>query len=74
VIAGIIGKTRFIYDVVGDDVNIAARIESAGSPMTVTISPSTHSLIVNRFHTSSAGIANLKGKGDMELFRVSGRS
>jgi len=74
VIAGIIGKTRFIYDVVGDDVNIAARVESAGSPMTVTISPVTHSLIGNRFHTTSAGIANLKGKGEMELFKVNGRA
>ncbi len=74
VIAGIIGKTRFIYDVVGDDVNIAARVESAGSPMTVTISPVTHSKIGNRFHTTSAGIANLKGKGEMELFKVNGRA
>jgi class 3 adenylate cyclase len=74
VIAGIIGKTRFIYDVVGDDVNIAARVESAGTPMAVTISPATHSMIGNRFHTSSAGIANLKGKGEMELFKVKGRA
>jgi class 3 adenylate cyclase len=74
VIAGIIGKTRFIYDVVGDDVNIAARVESAGTPMAVTISPATLSMIGNRFHTISAGIANLKGKGEMELFRVDGRA
>jgi adenylate cyclase len=74
VIAGIIGKTRFIYDVVGDDVNIAARIESAGTPMAVTISPATLSMIGNRFHTVSAGIASLKGKGEMELFRVDGRA
>ena len=74
VIAGIIGKTRFIYDVVGDDVNIASRVESAGTPMAVTISPATLSMIGNRFHTVSAGIANLKGKGEMELFRVDGRA
>jgi class 3 adenylate cyclase len=59
---------------VGDDVNIAARVESAGTPMAVTISPATHSMIGNRFHTSSAGIANLKGKGEMELFKVKGRA
>jgi class 3 adenylate cyclase len=74
VIAGIIGKTRFIYDVVGDDVNIAARIESAGTPMAVTISPATLSMIGNRFETISAGISNLKGKGEMELFKVNGRA
>jgi class 3 adenylate cyclase len=70
VIAGIIGKTRFIYDIVGDDVNIAARTESAGSPMMVTITPSTRDLIQENFILNSAGIFHLKGKGEMELFHV----
>jgi adenylate cyclase len=70
VIAGIIGKTRFIYDVVGDDVNIAARTESAGSPMKVTITPATRELVANHFEMQSAGVFNLKGKGEMELFHV----
>jgi len=70
VIAGIIGKTRFIYDIVGDDVNVAARTESAGSPMKVTITPSTRSLVENHFTLESAGVHNLKGKGEMELFHI----
>ena len=70
VIAGIIGKTRFIYDIMGDDVNIAARTESAGSPMKVTITPSTHALVQGQFTLQSAGISHLKGKGEMELFQV----
>jgi CheY-like chemotaxis protein len=70
VIAGIIGKTRFIYDIVGDDVNIAARTESAGSPMKVTITPATRELIEDNFKLDSAGIFHLKGKGEMELFHV----
>jgi adenylate cyclase len=70
VIAGIIGKTRFIYDIVGDDVNIAARTESAGSPMKVTITPTTRSLVENQFTLHSAGICTLKGKGELELFHV----
>jgi class 3 adenylate cyclase len=70
VIAGIIGKTRFIYDIMGDDVNIAARTESAGSPMKVTITPATHSLVQGQFKLQSAGISHLKGKGEMELFHI----
>ena len=72
VIAGIIGKTRFMYDVVGDDVNIAARVESAGTVMKVTITPTTRHLLGSTFETKSEGIAQLKGKGDLELFTVSG--
>jgi class 3 adenylate cyclase len=70
VIAGIIGKTRFIYDIVGDDVNVAARTESAGSPMKVTITPTTRALVENQFTMQSAGVYTLKGKGEMELFHI----
>jgi class 3 adenylate cyclase len=70
VIAGIIGKTRFIYDVVGDDVNIASRTESAGETMKVTITEATRTLIEKDFVVKSAGISHLKGKGEMELFHL----
>ena len=70
VVAGIIGKTRFIYDVLGDDVNIAARVESAGTPMRVTITPATRNLMGDKLQTQSAGIASLKGKGELELYTV----
>ena len=70
VIAGIIGKTRFIYDVVGDDVNIASRTESAGETMKVTITEATRTLIEKDFDVKSAGISHLKGKGEMELFHL----
>jgi class 3 adenylate cyclase len=70
VIAGIIGRTRFIYDVVGDDVNIASRTESAGSPMKVTVTPATRQLLADDFELTSAGVFNLKGKGELELYQV----
>ncbi|MFN5621167.1 MAG: adenylate/guanylate cyclase domain-containing protein [Flavobacteriales bacterium] len=70
VIAGIIGKTRFIYDIVGDDVNIAARVESAGSPMKITMTSETYQLLQAKNSAESIGNVYLKGKGEMELFRV----
>jgi CheY-like chemotaxis protein len=73
VIAGIVGKSRFVYDILGDDVNIAARVESSGKKMEVTISQSTKELIEKDFDCQSIGLTNLKGKGEMELFVVNRR-
>lgn len=70
VIAGIIGKTRFLYDIVGDDVNIAARVESAGSPMKITITFDTYQLLDDKQQAQSIGNVYLKGKGEMELFHI----
>ena len=68
VIAGIVGKSRFIYDILGDSVNIAARVESNGTPMKVTVTHATKSLIESGFQYESKGNVMLKGKGEMELF------
>ncbi len=73
VIAGIIGKTRFAYDIIGMDVNIAARVESAGHPMTVTVTPATKALVKDLFNIQAIGNVALKGAGEMELFKIIGR-
>jgi len=70
VIAGIIGKNRFAYDILGDDVNIAAKVESAGVPMKVTITEATKQLCANDFVSESIGKVMLKRRGEMELFVV----
>lgn len=67
VIAGIVGKSRFIYDIMGDDVNIAARVESASAPMKVAITSATQGLLSSKFDTSPLGNVMLKGKGEMML-------
>ena len=70
VIAGIIGKNRFAYDILGDDVNIAAKVESAGVPMKVTITEATKQLCGDQFIFESIGKVMLKRRGEMELFVV----
>jgi class 3 adenylate cyclase len=70
VIGGIVGKTRFVYDVMGDDVNIAARVESNGMPMQVVITSETKSRLKSGFTAQSIGSFVLKGKGEKELFVV----
>jgi adenylate cyclase len=70
VIGGIVGKSRFVYDVMGDTVNIASRIETNGQPMMVAISSETRKLIGHSYQVASLGIANLKGRGEKEIFTV----
>lgn len=74
VIGGIIGKTRFAYDIIGMDVNIAARVEGAGNPMTVTITTATKELVSDTFDIQPIGSVALKGAGDMELFAINSRN
>ena len=71
VMAGIVGKSRFIYDIIGDDVNIAARVETASSSMMVTVTDFTAQKLKGLYNLESVGNVHLKGKGEMLLHRVS---
>jgi guanylate cyclase len=70
VIGGVIGKRKFVYDVWGDAVNIASRMESHGSGGTVQITRSTYELVKDEFLCEPRGDVDVKGKGEMEVWRV----
>ncbi len=70
VIAGIIGRTRYVYDILGDSVNIAARVESAGRNMRITITETTRMLIGDDYRTEPHGHVHLKGVGEMLLHSI----
>jgi adenylate cyclase len=61
--AGVIGDTRFSYDVWGDAVNMAARMESTGLPGQIHVSEAFRALTLDRFEFSESGTADLKGIG-----------
>jgi adenylate cyclase len=65
VVAGLIGQHRSIYDVWGDTVNIASRLESSGLPSRIQISESTHQHLSDAFRCELRGPVELKGKGTM---------
>lgn len=68
VVAGIIGQDKFTYDLWGDTVNTASRMESHGIGGSTQISPSTHALIEDLFVCDPRGSIDVKGKGQIETW------
>ena len=73
VVAGVVGKKKFIYDLWGDTVNIASRITSEGVPGMVQVDETTYRRLCARFDFLEPQTLYLKGKGDMVVYRVVGR-
>ncbi len=73
VIAGVIGAMRFTYDVWGDTVNTASRMESHGEPGRVQISAETKARVEDQFFCEPRGSIYVKGKGEMETWWLAGR-
>lgn len=72
VVAGVIGKSKFQYDIWGDTVNTASRMESHGAPGRIHVSSTTYDLIRDRFTWESGGTVDVKGKGPMETWFLTG--
>ena len=70
VIGGVIGKRKFVYDVWGDAVNVASRMESHGLGGTIQITQATYELIKDEFVCEPRGTVDVKGKGEMEAWLV----
>lgn len=72
-VAGVIGKTKFHYDLWGDTVNTASRMESHGEAGQVHITHATYELLRDEFECLSRGVIDIKGKGPMTTYFVIGR-
>lgn len=68
VVAGVIGKMRFLYDLWGDSVNTASRMESHGVPGEIQISEQTKALLEGKYRVEERGMIEIKGKGPMRTY------
>ena len=72
VVAGVIGRKRFLYDLWGDAVNTASRMESYGTPGRIQITRATYELLADEFECEPRGTIAVKGKGKVEAWYLTG--
>jgi adenylate cyclase len=73
VIAGVIGRRKFIYDLWGDPVNTASRMESHGLPGRIQVTEATHARLRDAFRFEERGVIDVKGKGKLRTYLLLGR-
>ncbi len=72
VVAGVIGRHKFHYDLWGDTVNTASRMESHGVAGKIQFTRATYELLRNDFNCEARGMIQIKGKGEMETWFLIG--
>ena len=70
--AGVIGRKRFLYDLWGDAVNMASRMESQGTPGRIQVTRATYELLCDEFELEPRGTVPIKGKGEVETWYLIG--
>jgi class 3 adenylate cyclase len=68
VVAGVIGRSKYIYDLWGDTVNLASRMESAGVPDSIQVTRPVYEQLKDLFAFEARGALDIKGKGDVEAW------
>ena len=74
VVAGIVGTHKFAYDLWGDVVNTASRMQSEGVAGSIQVTPATYELIRDEFVCEPRGVVSVKGKGDMNTYILVSRA
>lgn len=72
IVGGVVGVKKYIYDVFGDTINTASRMESNSEPMRINISKSTFEIVSDTFDTTARTPIEVKGKGLQEMYFIEG--
>ncbi|NEP58745.1 MAG: response regulator [Symploca sp. SIO2G7] len=72
VVAGVIGTQKFIYDLWGDTVNVASRMESQGEPGRIQLTATTYERLQNKYLLEERGLIEVKGRGTMTTYWLQG--
>ena len=70
VVGGVVGTEKYLYDIFGDTVNIAARMEELGTPMQVNVSDRTHAILGDKFPFAKGEEIEVKGKGRQVMYTL----
>jgi class 3 adenylate cyclase len=73
VVAGVIGQKKFLYDLWGDTVNTASRMESHGVPGAIQVTERVYERLAGRYELRRRGIVEVKGKGPMTTYLLLGK-
>ncbi|MBD2258410.1 adenylate/guanylate cyclase domain-containing protein [Pseudanabaena sp. FACHB-2040] len=74
VVAGVIGRRKFAYDLWGDTVNIASRMEATGEPQRIQVTPGLYECLKDEFLLEKRGFVAVKGRGQMTTYWLIGRN
>ncbi|HID03744.1 MAG TPA: adenylate/guanylate cyclase domain-containing protein, partial [Desulfobacterales bacterium] len=69
-VGGVVGTEKYLYDIFGDTVNIAARMEEIAQPMQVNVSSTTYELLKDEFVFSNGKTVEIKGKGREKIYSL----